>query len=132
MVSEALRGMRLLVVEDNEIAREGLALVLRRAGFVVVMAADGEEALAHLRSGPPPDLILLDMMLPGTDGWAFLERRRREPAVASVPILITTGLGVASAEWAEALGAVGCLRKPIETETLFREVTRCCARRAKK
>ena len=62
----------LLVVDDNDVAREGLAGVLRRAGYRVLPAANGEEALQLLRAGPPPDLILLDMLMPFLDGWHFL------------------------------------------------------------
>jgi CheY-like chemotaxis protein len=67
----------LLVVEDNEAAREGLAFVLRRAGFHVLTAADGRRALLLLWSVPPPEVILLDMLLPVLDGWHFLERLRQ-------------------------------------------------------
>jgi len=123
-----LAGLTLLVVEDNEVTREGLAVVLRREGGTVVLAADGQEALACLRSEPPPDLVLLDMMMPGVDGWAALAETKRNPALAGVPVLIVTGLGVANAEWAASLGAAGCLGKPVETEELLREVRRCCGR----
>jgi carbon storage regulator CsrA len=58
----------LLVVEDDDVAREALAAVLRRAGYRVLPAANGEEALAALRADPAPDLILLDMLMPVLDG----------------------------------------------------------------
>jgi two-component system response regulator MprA len=125
MGSKTLAGLTLLVVEDNEILREGLAAVLRREGCAVALAADGEEALAYLRAKPPPDLVLLDMMMPRVDGWEFLVERRRNPALAAVPVVITTALSIANAEWATSLGAAGLLRKPVETEALIREVRRC-------
>jgi CheY-like chemotaxis protein len=128
MDSEALSGLTLLVVDDNEITREGLAAVLRREGCTVVLAGDGEQALACLRSGLVPDLILLDMMMPRVDGWAFLAERRRHPAAVAVPVVILTGLSIANAEWASSLGAAGLLRKPVETETVLAEVRRCCRR----
>src|SRR4051812_2934602 len=84
----------LLVVEDNAITREGLAVVLRREGYAVVTAANGREALDCLRAGSAPALILLDMMMPAHDGWWFLEKRRRDPWLASAPVIITTGVGV--------------------------------------
>jgi CheY-like chemotaxis protein len=124
MNSEAPVAGTLLVVEDNEVVREGLAVILRRGGYTVALAADGQEALAYLRRGTRPDLILLDMLTPVVDGWRFMEQRKREPALAAIPVVITTGLGVASAEWATSLGAVGYLRKPVETEELLREVSR--------
>src|SRR5262249_47676039 len=68
-----------LLVEDNAIAQEGMAVVLRRAGDEVVAFPEGQEALDYLGSYPPPAVILLDMMIasPGLDGWRFLERRIR-------------------------------------------------------
>jgi CheY-like chemotaxis protein len=126
--TKTLAGLTLLVVEDNEVVREGLAVVLRREGATVALAADGKEALACLRSKPPPDLVLMDMMMPGVDGWAALAETKRDPVLATVPVLIVTGLGVANAEWAASLGAAGFLRKPVETDALLREVRRCCGR----
>ncbi len=82
-----------------------------------------------MRSGLTPDLILLDMMIPppGCDGWQFLEQRRRNPAIAAVPVIIITGLGIASDEWATSLGAIGCFRKPLEVEPMLSEIRRCLA-----
>src|SRR5437868_13909160 len=64
----------LLVVEDDDVTREGLAIALRQAGYAVVPAANGLEALNALRAGPRPEAILLDMLLPVLDGWHFLKR----------------------------------------------------------
>ncbi len=117
-------GRIVLVIEDNPIAREGLGVVLRHAGYTPVLAADGQGALAVLRHGPPPALILLDMMLPDRDGWAILEELRREPTLAAIPVVIVTGLGIASPEWARALGASGLVQKPVDVTTLLTEVRR--------
>jgi CheY-like chemotaxis protein len=126
MQPDPLQGKLILVVEDNEVVREGLAVVLGRFGCRVSLAADGSEALALLRGGLRPHLILLDMLTPGLDGWGFLDQRRRDPELAGIPVVITTALGVASEEWAAALGAVGLLRKPVQTELLLDEVRRRC------
>jgi CheY-like chemotaxis protein len=115
----------LLVVEDNDVSREGLAVVLRRAGYRVLPAANGEEALRLLTEGPPPDLILLDMLMPVLDGWHFLDRLQR--AGPHPPIIVTTAAGVLSREWAAAHGCAGFLRKPVGTEALLQEVSRCLA-----
>src|SRR5437660_1240527 len=82
-----------LVIEDNDLEREGLAAVLRQAGYRVVAAASVDSALA---CESPPGLILLDMMLGDKDGWRFLQLRKKNPVLADVPVIITTGLGVAS------------------------------------
>jgi len=114
----------ILLIEDNEIQREGAALVLRREGYTVYAAADGREALALVDSGVVPELVLLDMMMPPPDGWKVLSLRKAMPALASAPVVIVTGLGVASDEWARSLGAAALLRKPVDSESLLAEVRR--------
>src|SRR5438128_628107 len=78
-----------LVVEDNDEAREGLAVLLRREGYEVLLAEHGEEALGHLRAGPRPALVLLDMLMPVLDGWHFLARLCQNES--PVPVVIMTG-----------------------------------------
>src|SRR5262249_17190482 len=125
MVSSAEPSRKtLLIVEDNAIAREGLAVVLRREGYNVVTVANGQEALDYLRKPPPPDLILLDMLLPVLDGWHFLERLKANKTVAAAPVIVTTGT-ILTREWATAHGCAGFVRKPIECETLMAEIHRC-------
>ena len=118
-------GETILVAEDNAVEREGLAVVLRQRGYTVLTARDGAEALTLLlRTGPAPGLILLDMLMPGCDGWQFLDRRQPSPALAAVPVVLITGLAEADAAWAAALGAVGLLRKPFAVDALLAEVRR--------
>jgi sigma-B regulation protein RsbU (phosphoserine phosphatase) len=118
------RAARVLVVEDNEVAREGLAVVLGRAGYEVTLAADGEEALDLLRAGPAFHLILLDMLMPVLDGWGFLERLAREGTRARAPIVVATGSNL-TPEWARDHGCQGFLQKPIDSGPLLGEVRRC-------
>jgi CheY-like chemotaxis protein len=114
----------ILIVEGNDIEREGMAAVLRQAGYLVGTAQSAELALAYPDSKPPPDLILLAMFMPGIDGWRFLELRKKKPALAGVPLVIVTGLGVASQEWATSLGACAVLKKPFDASSLLCEVER--------
>ncbi|HEV3257652.1 MAG TPA: response regulator, partial [Gemmataceae bacterium] len=116
----------ILVVEDDEITREGMAVVLTREGYKVVGVGSGREAVSSLRRGLDPCLILLDMMLPDMDGWQFMQARMRDAALAGIPVVVTTALGVSSPEWATSLGAVGFLRKPFDIEVLAQEVKRWC------
>lgn len=113
----------ILIVDDDPIAREGLSAVLHRAGFPTATAGDAEEALEYLGVGVRPDLILLDMMMPRSDGWQFLHVRRQQ-AWRDIPVWIITGMGIASDEWAASLGARGLLRKPIDIATLLDAVRR--------
>jgi CheY-like chemotaxis protein len=116
----------ILVIEDNEIQREGMAFILRNAGYTIVTAKGGDEGLSLMRSGPKPNLILLDMLMPnGGDGWDFLQRRRHQPELVTVPVIITTGVGYASDEWAAALGACSLIRKPIDTDVLLSLIRKC-------
>src|SRR3954452_22464444 len=94
-------GKRILVVEDDEIIRIGLAAILEKNGYAVTLAANGDVALGRLQTEPRPDLILLDMMMeaPACDGWRFLVRRKDDAAQAAIPVVITTALPVCSREW---------------------------------
>jgi CheY-like chemotaxis protein len=119
-------GKTVLVVEDRDMEREGLATVLRREGYTVLTAANGQQALELLLHDPLPDLVLLDMLLAGIDGWDILQIRKRTPALADVPFVIVTGLGNASPGWARSLGVADYLRKPLEIPTLLETVRRWC------
>jgi CheY-like chemotaxis protein len=118
---EGVQAMALvLVVEDNAIAREGLAAVLRRHGYAVAAARDGQEALDLLASGLPADLILLDLVLPVLDGWGVLERLQSRPH-GSATVVLTTGAPVGR-RWAVGHGCAGILKKPFDEEELLAEI----------
>src|SRR5437667_10097986 len=105
----------LLVLEDDDNTRTALAVLLRDAGYVVVSAANGREALDRLRNGPTPDLVLLDMLMPVLDGWHFLRQLKALPYLADVPIVVVTGT-ILTRDWAQTHGCAGLLCKPIEPE----------------
>ncbi|MCD6344645.1 MAG: response regulator transcription factor [Anaerolineae bacterium] len=79
----------ILVVDDQHNIRALLRMYLEREGFRVVEAADGETALQHLRDHSPPDLLILDLMLPGVDGWEICRQVRAGPH-GDLPILMLT------------------------------------------
>src|SRR5713226_6627597 len=83
----ALGERRLLVVEDDWELRSSLSDLLRRDGYDVADAANGSEALDYLKSSPAPDLILLDLMMPVKDGWQFRIEQKKDPTIASIPVL---------------------------------------------
>lgn len=66
------------------------------------------------------------MIAPAFDGWQFFARRMKDPRIAAYPVIIMTGLGVASEEWARSLGAEGLLRKPIDVVRMLEMIGRRC------
>jgi CheY-like chemotaxis protein len=121
-----MAGKTILIIEDDTIHLEMLTTALAKHGFTVVTATEGNEALNRLCNAPVPDLILLDMLLPSGnfDGWWFLHQRQRIPALAAIPVVITTALIVASEAWAVSLDASGFLRKPFDAPALLAEIRR--------
>ncbi len=127
MVHDATAAKLVLIVEDDDVEREGLSAILRREGFCIREATTGDQALEGLRE-ELPNLILLDMLLPDSsiDGWMLLDQIRSNPAWAFIPVIIVTGLAIASLEWSSALGALDIVKKPIDSHELLGKVRRYC------
>jgi CheY-like chemotaxis protein len=117
-------GKKVLIVEDDAAARDGLATILQREGYHVATLPDGLKALDYLRDGARPDLILLDMLLPVMDGWNLLKEMQSWSRPLDVPIIIMTGMCL-SPEWSAANGCRGFVRKPIAVNELLAEMSRC-------
>ena len=83
---------KILVVEDDHDIAQLLAITMKKAGFEVAVSEDGYEALSLIRRHPP-DLVILDLMLPGIDGFEVCKEMKREPKTAEVPVLIVTARG---------------------------------------
>jgi CheY-like chemotaxis protein len=119
-------GGEILLVEDDEDIRQHLALILERKGYRVASAADGRQALDYLRNAaPPPCVILLDLMMPVMSGWEFREAQRADPRLVSIPVIVLTGHGLATAE-ERALDVAGYLIKPFALDDLLFAVERHC------
>jgi CheY-like chemotaxis protein len=117
---------RALIVEDDADTREALALVLEVGGLTVTAAADGRQALDYLRSHQPPAFVLLDLMMPGMDGWEFLAQKRRDPVLAAVPVVIVTAAADLGPDAARALGAEAVVHKPADPKDLLAAVGHYC------
>ncbi|WP_284319043.1 response regulator [Dyella acidisoli] len=87
------KSSSLLVVDDDDFYRDSIANVLRQAGHKVDTAPNGEHALNIMRNSPP-DLLLLDMIMPGMDGLAVIEAMRIDPTLAPVPIMLVTAADI--------------------------------------
>lgn len=115
-----------LLVDDEEDARVALAEVLGDAGYGVLQAANGAEALSLLAEhGPRCGLILLDLMMPVMNGWDFRKKQRQNQALADIPVLLmSAGAHIASASG--DLDAAGYVTKPVEPDDLVAKVGRHC------
>src|SRR6185369_15369023 len=110
-----------LVVEDDHDIREVIKVLLETEGHTVVTAANGEEAFQVLRSGTPPCLILLDLMMPKMDGFQFRRDQLRDPTLARIPVAVYSG-HYDPTEYAPFLRAAAYLHKPLDTDTLLKIV----------
>jgi CheY-like chemotaxis protein len=113
----------ILVVDDDPDILEVLSFVLIGAGYRVLTASNGAGALEHLRTGPPPSLILLDLMMPGMNAWEFRKQQVQSSALASIPVVVMTGFTRATEE-ASSIGAVDVITKPIELDVLLTTIAR--------
>jgi CheY-like chemotaxis protein len=108
---------RVLVVDDEPIIRRFLAEGLTDAGYQVLIARDGAEALDSVYRFHP-DAVLLDLLMPGVDGWAFLRERRVQPALAALPVVVFSAAGREGLHDASALRATAVLPKPLNLDVL--------------
>lgn len=111
---------RILVVEDDLQLRESVSHTLSQEGYDVITARNGSEGL-ELASIEPPDLVLLDLMMPVMSGWEFRERQQRHPQLAAIPVVVMTA--TPSLE-AAAIEAADLLLKPVRINDLLATVVR--------
>lgn len=116
---------RVLIVEDDQDIRDSIADVLRDEGLAAETAAHGSAALALLRrqGEVPPNLILLDLMMPVMNGWEFREELLKDARLAAIPVVVLTG-DARPRERAEELDADDAVGKPISIEQLLEVVGR--------
>ena len=115
---------RVLVVDDEPNIVMSLEFLMRRAGFEVAVARNGREALAAL-DGKPPDLLLLDVMMPEFDGYEVCEKIRARPEWNATRIVMLTARGrEVERERGLALGADAYVTKPFSTRDLVEQVKR--------
>lgn len=115
-------GSCVLIVEDEEAIRETLRLALELEGFRVESASNGLEALEMLRKIGRPCVILLDLMMPVMDGWAFADALERNLAFSTIPVVVVT----AFSERGKTIHARKVVKKPIDLDLLSRTVREFC------
>ncbi len=109
-------AVSVLVVDDERDIREAVSEVLASEGFDVWAASDGAEALAKARA-VHPNVVLLDLMMPGMNGWEFFAARGRDPELAVIPVIVLSALGHVS-----GLDAAGFMPKPFDIDQLISAV----------
>jgi CheY-like chemotaxis protein len=117
--------MTVLVVEDDDDVREGLEALLRRHGVDVTTTANGQEALDVIERDGPPDLMIVDLMMPVMNGWALRANLLADQKLASVPVVILSGVSDVQ-HHGRALQAVEVLTKPFAIEKLYAVVDAYC------
>src|SRR5262249_50651337 len=135
VVLPVLRGMKVLVVDDNRTNRAVLQGQLEQWGVTVSSAEGGEQGLRMLREafehGAPHDLAIVDMQMPGMNGLELTAAIKGDPAFARLPVVMLTSVGD-HGKLAREAGVQACLTKPVRQmhlhETLTRVVTRTPAR----
>jgi CheY-like chemotaxis protein len=122
--TKARRLPRILIVDDVEDNRRIYAMFLRAKAFDVTVAADGHEALAKARA-LVPDLVVMDLAIPGIDGWEVTRRLKRDRRTHRIPIIALTGHALAGVrEEAQRAGCTAFLTKPCLPDDLIRAIQR--------
>lgn len=115
--------MKVLLVEDNLLNQELARDLLEAAGHAVELAVDGAGVRRHVAGGAVPDIVLMDVLLPGADGVTLLGELRAAPRFRDVPVIAVTAQALAGdrARFIDA-GFEAVLTKPIDTRTFVKEV----------
>ncbi len=115
---------RVLIVDDSKSTRQMISFTLRRAGYEVVEAEDGRQAL-ELAAKDRIDCVITDLNMPEMDGLELIRRLRASPSTASTPILLlTTTIDVDKKEQGHAAGATGWIGKPFHPAALLEKVAK--------
>jgi CheY-like chemotaxis protein len=115
----------ILLVEDDPDSRACMRSLLELEGYAVQTAEDGAEALNRLRSGLEPGLIVLDLMMPGMDGFQFRREQLQDPKLSAIPVVVYSGHHDAKAN-AALLEPTAYIQKPIDFDSFLDLVSVHC------
>lgn len=125
--SEArLEPLTILIVDDDPPIVEGLSELLEDEGYHVAAAADGRAALDLLRRGLRPCVIVLDLMMPGMDGWGFRREQMKDAELREIPVIVVSAAGLDETSVKAQLGDVEFLPKPPSPARLLAAIHSRC------
>ncbi len=124
-MTSAAAAKPILIVEDDIDVRESLTEALNDFGYATRAVHNGAEALAELRAGAKPVVILLDLMMPIMDGREFRDRQREDPELSGIPVIVLSANAIAP-PLAEEMRALRCLQKPVKLADLLSAVADAC------
>jgi CheY-like chemotaxis protein len=113
-----------LLVEDDPATREMMVLLLDLEGFTAVPVANGIDALHYLQNGGAARVILLDLMTPTMDGWAFRREQRKDDRIRDIPVIVLSAHDTATADG--DLDAAAAFRKPVDVGEVVGAIRRVC------
>ena len=119
-----MRKAKIMVVDDDAQSLELMEAMLVPNGYEVITVSDGSKALVTIPV-KKPDLILLDIMMPGLDGYATLSKIKENKTISNIPVVMLTSVGFnLNKELALRLGAVGYITKPVDLTELLKTISR--------
>jgi len=122
---DALPTTAVLVIDDDRAVLDGLSELLEDEGYNLVTVQDGRTALDRLRSGLRPCAILLDLMMPGMDGWDFRHEQLSDSDLKDIPVVVITAAGFSKSSVRTQFGDVEFVPKPLPPVALLNAVRRC-------
>src|SRR5688572_25860043 len=114
-----------LIVDDADATRSGLVRLFQLRGYDTREAVNGADALQRLREEPSINVVVLDLIMPGTNGYWFREQQVKDPAMADIPVIVFTGVGDAEG-LRRRMGVSDVFCKPVSVDAVFEAVSRHC------
>lgn len=115
--------MKVLIADDDRVLVHMLGAAFRKRGWEVALAFDAMQAVMFANRAPQPQVVILDLGMPGGNGFGVLEKLARSTLTSAIPVFVVTGSQDAeAADRAQGLGAVGFFRKPVDPSSLIEEI----------
>jgi CheY-like chemotaxis protein len=111
----------ILIVEDDRDIAENLKELLELEGYAAEIARDGQQAINRIKGQPFPKVILLDLMMPLMDGFQFREEQLKDPAMATIPVVVMTAGGKIELK-VQKMNAQAYFRKPLDIDNLLKTI----------